>query len=477
MSIPRRLTPVLAALAAAVLGSSLATAGATAASAASGTPTGSTTLHHCYGKVRQVDDGDTVTVKLTSGCFSFAKGQSIIVRNAAIQATEIRHGSTPGQCWGNQAMRRVEKLLPVGHRVRLTSYRLTKSNEPDAAGHTRYIFYVDLARPSTNGGPWYDLQKDELLHGLVLWKQENVEVSRLTRYLRYAQQAMHAGRGMWGNPHKCGSTSYAGAVQPSMLQAWINYKTDGADSATNANDEFFAVRNTSGSTIKLGGWRFRDGSHIFGGDRTTYFVLPSGTVLRPGEVLKLFPGSGTDDKANLRFYDRSSRLPYYGNAPAARDSAGALVTTNGAHLQAGPNWPAQSVYLLDPAQNFRAWASYPCLDACSAPNLKITNIDPYHTTESLRVVNESSTAADLTGVVLSYDGLVKQFPAGYRVDGNASVLVRVARHGTDTATELFWPNGSTDHMLRDAGGRIWLRTANDVTIDFGRWGDGGSYRY
>lgn len=63
--------------------------------------------------VERVVDGDTVRV--------VARGFQTTVRLVGIDTPETRRPGTPVQCWGPEATRRAERLLPEGARVRVTA--------------------------------------------------------------------------------------------------------------------------------------------------------------------------------------------------------------------------------------------------------------------------------------------------------------------------------------------------------------------
>jgi hypothetical protein len=264
-------------------------------------------------------------------------------------------------------------------------------------------------------------------------------------------------------------------VQPAaQLQMWINWKTDGPDRPGNANEEFIALRNAGTAPVNLAGWGLRDASHLFGSDSSagagsdskTYFVFPNGTRVSSGQTVHVYPGSGNNNVSNLDFYMNKSALPFWRNVHKADPPRTFLGKANAA--------PGAEAFLVDTELNFRGWAAYPCVVACTAPTVAITDVDPLHTSESVTLKNTGATPADMTGAVLDYDGLIKKFPTGYTIAPGSTVVVHVAKDGNDNATDLYWPQGSKDHLLRDAGGSIWLRTWNDVTIDFAKWGDGNT---
>ena len=479
----RRVTPLAAAVLA--IGVTTTTGAWTAVASTAGTSVAATTpsVQHCFGKVKRVEDGDTVDVRLTKACKTWPAGHVVVVRNAGIQTTE-HHDTKPNaaggevyECWAKPAQTYATKFMPQGSKVRLSFWHITVADEQTATGAKRYFMYVD----ANKGGKWVDFQAAELRQGLAMWKPEAIERLHNADYAVPFQEAIRAGAGMFGyNPASptCGGTPYEPTAQ---LQAWIGWKTNGRDTTQNADEEWFKIRNAGVSAVNLSGWKVRDAGHKFNLERTTYFVFPSGTILQPGDVLTLFPTAGTNDKASLRFYNNRDRLPFYANAPWSGDR------TPGSHLGAAKAWPGAANYLLDPALNFRAWAVYPCIVSCGSAPMPAPTVDikslGLADNEQVVVENTSSTQpADITGLVLDYDGFAKELPPGQLLPG-AALTVHIVKSGQlqpDTMSDAYWRHDtsySPTRMLSNDGGSIWLRTADDVTVDFTSWGNGGTYDY
>lgn len=424
-------------------------------------------LHYCYGRVSKIDDGDTINVHLTSSCPGGHKGHLMVIRNAAIQATEVAHGAGGHfECWSKEGMRFFRRLMPIGHRVRLSSYRTTYNPITDGEGHRRLIKYVDTY---AGHGRWVDVQAAELQAGLALWKPEPVESAHDGSYNRDMQVAMSRHLGMWGDPLHCSSLPSPG---PS-LQAWIAWKTDGRDTVATADQEYFAVRNSGLSPVSLSGWKIRDASHVYFHNRSTY--LPLSGVLAPGDTLRIYAGHGTNRPLQHVFYagQPASRLPFFGNAPMGRSSSARSAT--GAHPSQGE--PGGALYLLDPKLDFRAWAVYPCVYHCAAPpQLAITAAsyeDPAH--EYFRITNVGTSRADLTGDTFDADGWTKNLTPGAYLDPGETMTLHVQGNHPDTRLDEYWGHG--DNLLANAGETVWLRTAADVTIAVRSWGDRGKYNY
>ena len=482
----RRALPLAAVVSTVGLVAAMGTWSAAASPASTTVAAATPTTQHCFGKVKRVEDGDTVDVRLTKTCKSWDAGHVVVVRNAGIQTTE-HHDTKPNaaggevyECWAKPAQDYASSFMPAGTKVRLSFWHITVADEQTATGAKRYFMYVDALK----GGKWVDFQASELRAGLAMWKPEAIEQLHNADYAVPYQQAMRAGAGIFsdadGTHPKCGAANQPGA----QIQAWIGWKTNGRDTTSNADEEFFKLRNAGATAVDLSGWSVRDAGHKFNGEKTTYFTFKPGTVLQPGDVLTLFPTNGTDSVAKLTFFNNRDRLPFYANAPMG----GTMQTAApGVHVGVGQAWPGAANYLLDPQLNFRAWAAYPCVVVCSsspmpAPtvDIKTVNVGPV---EEVVVQNTSSTQpADITGLVLDYNGFIKELPPGQLPAAGVMTvhIVKTSQLQPDTMTDAYWGHDSgynPTRMLSNDDGSLWLRTADDVTVDFNSWGNGGTYDY
>jgi micrococcal nuclease len=138
------------------------------------------------GTVTDVVDGDTVKVEV--------RGFETTVRLVGVDTPETRHPSEPVQCYGPQATRRVERLLPEGRAVRLE----TDPTQDDRDRYGRLLAYVYTAGRSGPAG--------SVNHSLVATGHAKVYVYGGVRF-RYAvpffktqHRARKAKRGLWGPP-------------------------------------------------------------------------------------------------------------------------------------------------------------------------------------------------------------------------------------------------------------------------------------
>jgi endonuclease YncB( thermonuclease family) len=431
-------------------------------------------LVYCYGTVTKVDDGDTVNVHLTSACPGGKKGALMVVRNAGIQATETSHYGSKPDCWSGAGQQFFRSLMHHGAKVRLSSYFATPNPETDGEGRTRWIKYMD----AWVGGHWVDAQAAEISAGLAMYKQEPVEDAHLSQYMRDEQAAMYNRLGIWGHPNYCSN----GYSQGAQFESWIVWKANGRDNASTAHEESFNVRNIGTTSVNLSHWSVRDASHRFAGgtntnirSQSTYLVLPAGTVLAPGHTLVIHPTHGTSKPSKLVFYNNGHVFGHTGGPqdyfPNAVMGRGGL----GAHPAA--SYPGGSqLFLLDPARDFRAWATYPCVYKCGMPAALTITANPGindHNNEYVQINNPTNDSVPLTGDVVDMDGKVKNLSG--ELAAGATMTIHCLGTGRDTELNQYWDNLA--NQLPNSGGTIWLRTASDVTIDKFSWGNSGNYNY
>lgn len=456
-----------------LLGAALASPlGLTSGSAAAAHPSAGHHLIYCYGTVGKVDDGDTVDVHLTSACPGGQKGHLMVVRNAGIQATEIAHAGTKAECWSGDGRAVFRSLMHHGQRVRLSSYFATPAPDSGEKGISRWRKYMD----AWVDGQWVDVQAVELLAGDAMFKQEPVESAHVGAYMRDEQEAMYNGAGMWGDPSHC-SDSYDPGAQ---FESWIVWKTNGPDGAATAHEETFDVKNVGTTSVNLSHWAVRDGSHHFAGGtdsdvsaQRTYLVLPKGTILAPRQTLVIHPSHGKSKPAKLSFYNNGHVFVgharnYFVNATMGHGGLGA-------HPRSA--YPGGSqLFLVDPALDFRAWATYPCVYKCVTPAPLAIKANPGirdHNHEYVQVLNPTQDNVDLTGDVVDMDGRTLNLSGD--LAAGATIMIHCKGKGRSTGLNRYWDNMS--NQLPNGGGTIWLRTARDVTIDKYSWGNSGGYNY
>src|SRR5688500_8743256 len=144
------------------------------------------------GKVKPVDDGDTINVDIAGDLTS----RRLKVRLIGVQAMELRsysryHGRS-GECHAVEAAERVEQLLAPAHgRVRVAAI----SAHSRSGGRGRLRRSIAVKR---HGG-WVDVGEVLLREGLALWFPNAVEWAWNGKYARLAEEAARRGVGIW-NP-------------------------------------------------------------------------------------------------------------------------------------------------------------------------------------------------------------------------------------------------------------------------------------
>lgn len=410
-------------------------------------PTGAdaTTMLRWYGTVTRVVDGDTVMVDVAGDGLG-----AVPIRNAALQTTELNRSTKTPECHAQQAYTRMEQLLPVGTRVRLSAYRADSTSGVDAYGATRYVRYID-AYNTTTASYSTDVQSRLIREGHGVWKPEPVETSRQAWYHHVMQLAMHEGHNIWDD-HTCGDGPAAGA----QLRMWINYEADGIDTL-NLTGEHVKIMNTGTTDISLAGWKLRDTTQKVARTATgaplAFFTFPTGTVVAPGGTLTLYPTAGVSDGKS--FYLNEPTLPFFPNV--ANPALG---------------YPGKSMFLLDPALDFRATADYPCLVYCAKPAAHISTVSPLGSPEYVDLQVDAGVTApiDLTGAVVSNDGWVKEIEPGTKLVPGKTLRIYCEGAGTDSQLTQYWLH--VGNMLEDAGDTVVLRTATATVLSSYSYGTG-----
>jgi endonuclease YncB( thermonuclease family) len=407
-------------------------------------PSQAASTHYLYGKVKKVQDGDTVYVKIKGDGLK----RAVPIRNAGIQATPKT------ECHGIAARTAFRSFLKKGTSVRLSARHKKSTAGKDPKGRTRYWRYIDKWVPSTHS--WVDVQALLLRHGDVMWLAHTEEPARISAYHRYMQEGMATHAGLWDTNH-CGS----GPTDSANLRLWMNYEADGTDS-TNANGEWLRIQNRSGSqNVSIAGWKLRHASKTCDGSQC--YTFPSGSVVPAGGYVTVFFGSGTTSTASGRFYLGVQSTQYLPNITNPK-----------------LGYPGRSIYLLDPQLDFRFVADYPCLVNCPAkPNVTISSVD-YASSEESVMLHAGSTSADLSGLVVENDGWTKEIAPGTVLQAGQYLKIWCDKGGSNQTSgsgtlNQYWGGPSWNRsttMLEDAGDTVVLRTAQSQVIKTFKWGHG-----
>lgn len=130
------------------------------------------------GVVSYVFDGDTVGVELRDG-------REVRVRFLGISAPEMPHPGKPGECYGQEATRHLEQLLPVRTHVRLVS----DQSQDDVDAYGRRLRYVQA------GGR--DIGAAQIKAGAAAARESSSPVERFATYSDLEETARAQQVGMW----------------------------------------------------------------------------------------------------------------------------------------------------------------------------------------------------------------------------------------------------------------------------------------
>lgn len=277
------------------------------------------------GVVRNVYDGDTLTVDLAGD----GTATPVSIRLAGIQAMEMtKYSSDPalqrGECHAVEATRRLTALV-LHKTVKVTAQHASSMS---GSRYRRAVWlYVD--------GGWRDVAQILLREGHGLFLANGVEYATNKGAAVAAQLAASRRVGMWDTDW-CGTGPY----QSARLRIAVQWDAAGND-ATNVNGEWFRIANDSAYAVPLGGWRVRDSAYR--GTLARGYVLPSSAKVPARGYLIVHVGKGTNTGTRL----------YWGqSAPVFENST------------SSPKYIGDGGYLFDPQGDLRAWQQYPCRYAC-----------------------------------------------------------------------------------------------------------------
>ena len=423
MSVSRALAPaLLAAVLLIVLGASPAPARTARCFGGVSGPL----CHVVTGKVTDVNDGDTIDVRLKG------RRRPVEIRLRAIQAMELTRHSRPrrGECHAVEATAALERMLRrAGNRVRLAT-QVRDGRDP--LGRLRRAVAVH------SGGRWRDVGEMLIARGHALWLDSAAEPLWNARYNRAQQEAARRGRNLW-NPVHCGR----GPQQDVPIDVWANWDAFGAD-VDNVNGEWIKVRNRGSRTLDLGRWWVRDAM-------LRRFTFPRGTAVAPGATVTVHVGRGRNRPGV--FHWGLSR-PIFENA---RD--------DGLNLGDG-------AFLFDRRGDLRKAMLYPCVVACSDPRRGAVEVEARpRRPESISVRNVSTRPVSLYATHLGITGSGYHFgPSSVLQPGEEIVVAVAGDPRDDTHTRRHW--GLDGRLLPDRGGEVRLRTYSEIVIACDSWGDG-----
>jgi len=410
-----------------------------------------------YGTVLFVADGDTLDVEVDRSAGT-RRGTVERVRMIGINAMEQHtYSSNPakrtGECHSLRATAHLERMAPIGSRVRLAAQDL------DARTGDRYRRSV--AFPAA--GAWQDAGSRLMQAGDALWLPNNKEVAWNRSYNLWAQQAAKEEVGLW-DVDRCA----AGPSQSAKLQVYAQWDADGVD-GRDLNGEYVRIRNQNAtSAVDLSGWWVRD-SFLRGvtvsGAYTPHpgFVFPQGTVLKAGKTLTVYVGSGTNT---------SSRF-YWGQDTPVFDN-----------MRDGATDEGDGAYLFDRDGDLRFASTYACANAylCkdpmdgkivvkrveyNAPGSDATN--PNGEYVKIKVPYSVGHPVDLQGYQVVNYPYVYDFYKNSVLQPGEKIKLYVGK-GTGDRLHRYWQK--TSGVFNNGGETVRVDNYRGHTLSCLAWGDG-----
>lgn len=343
--------------------------------------------HVWIGKVKPVDDGDTINVKIRGDGIK----RRVKVRLTGIQAMELRSYSRKngraGECHAVKATKRLQQLIRgAGRRVRLAAL-----HEDSATGRRQRLRRHISIR---YGGEWVDVGALMLREGRALWFPNRREWAWNRPYSRLAAEAAAAGIGIWDT-----DACAAGPQQESALTMKVKWDGGGTE-RPGMTREWVRITNADPvNAVSLRGWWFRD-SHL------RRYRFPASAVVPAGGSIKLFAGRGRNGGRNFYWGQRKA---VFENVVGGRRSIG------------------DGAYLFDPHGDLRAWVQYPCRIGCYEPLRRSTLIRADARDEFVVVRNISREPISLAGYDLEASPWFYEFGASDVLGPGKALVLWIGR--------------------------------------------------
>jgi endonuclease YncB( thermonuclease family) len=380
------------------------------------------------GKVRYVDDGDTLDADVPrDGLGGLLRVR--IIGAQAMEQTSYRASQRAGDCHAVDATNRLEQLVRRSKgRIRVASLY------PESRSRGRRLRSVAVRR----GGRWRDVGRILVSEGHALWWPGQTEDAANVRYSILSQKAAAARRGLF-NPSYCG----VGPNEGHAIGLFTQWDADGSD-GDNVNGEWVKVRNYDTiNPLPIGGWYIRDSG-------LRRFTFPAGATIPPNSAVTVYAGEGESWGSDFFW---NLRAPVFENI--IRDDRGV----------------GDGAYLFDPQGDIRAWQIYPCRINCGVPAQGQISLGTQpRKDEYISVTNTGATPLDLEPYQLKTSPYSYSFAGGAVL--NPGQTIRVHTQGEpaeDTETDKYW--GMTRQILNNSGDKAVFTTYNDVQIACTAYGD------
>ncbi len=375
------------------------------------------------------------------------------VRNAGIQATEIKHpdeGELVDECHSREAMARMTELVFGANRtVRLSAYSASSLSQG------RLMRYVDVDTTPGPGETWVDVQQVLLEEGYVWWKPESLEPAHNESYHVAAEVGMRAGGPLY-NPNYHLGPCKEGPAQSTPVSLSLKYNGYSPVHGNYVNGEYARVRNGGDTALSLAGWTIRDSSHVM------TFTFPKGAVVKAHSSVVVRAGKGT--ASGTTFYMGRTKNPF-------PDPVYSVA------------YPGDGLYLLDPDGDVRSYMLYPCVTTCtSGVKDKITVTVQYDAPgndaenpngEYVQIQRASGVSSvSLAGYVVERYPYNRILPAGTVLDAKHPTLRVRSGIGKDNVTgSIMSVYMGVDHgMLGNTGGSVVVRDLVNARFACVAWG-------
>ena len=373
------------------------------------------------GKVRYVDDGDTLDASVPrDGLGGLLRVR--IIGAQAMEQTSYSASRRAGDCHAVDATNRLEQLVRKSKgKIRVASLY------PESRSRGRRLRSVAVRK----GGRWRDVGRILVSEGHALWWPGQTEDAANVRYSILSQRAAIARRGLF-NPSYCG----VGPSEGHPIGLFAQWDADGND-ADNVNGEYVKIRNYDAvNPLPIGGWYVRDSG-------LRRFTFPADAVIPPNGSVTLYAGEG-GNFGNEYFWNL--RGPVFENI--IRDDRGI----------------GDGAYLFDPQGDVRAWMMYPCRVYCTAPTQgKIRLATQPKKDEYISVTNTSAEALDLEPYLLKTAPYSYAFPQGTILQPGQTIRVHTQGDPSeDTETDRYW--GMTRQILNNGGDKVIFTSYNDLQV-------------
>jgi endonuclease YncB( thermonuclease family) len=377
--------------------------------------------HVWNGKVRYVDDGDTLDADVPKD----GLGGLLRVRIIGIQAmeqTSYRAAQRRGDCHAVEATLRLEQLVKKSKgKIRVSSLY------PESRSRGRRLRSIAVRR----GGRWRDVGRILVSEGLALWWPGQAEDASNARYAILSQKAAAAHRGLFA-PSACG----LGPSEGQPIGVYAQWDADGND-REDVNGEYVKIRNYDPNNwLALDGWYLRDSG-------LRRFTFPAGAAVAPNSSVTVYAGEGENGGGD---YYWGLTAPVFENATKDNPAMG------------------DGAYLFDPQGDIRAWMIYPCKVGCTNPAQgQIALATQPRKDEWISVTNTGGSALDMEPYVLKTPPYSYAFPTGTVLGPGQTIRVHTQGDpAEDTATDKYW--GMTGQILDNSGDVASLDTYNDIRI-------------